>query len=79
MIPPLHKAQYEIECDNPELIMNAVDFRDDKDKLTVYEVKNNKLVITFEASSIDQLIKNTYAVCNKIKLPISTMKEFSKK
>lgn len=71
------KALFEVECENAEIVRQAVDIEGD----TSIDMKaeKNKLIFTIEAPSLRELMKVSYSIGNKIQLSIDTVETFGKK
>jgi hypothetical protein len=71
----MHSAKFEILCEEPEIILKAVQI-DDKSEVN-YSYLPGKLIIEIENESLKSLMKISYSACNRIQLAIETYKTFT--
>lgn len=69
-------AKFEIDCENPEIVMKAVE-KDDNEKIQ-YIFGKNKLIFIVESEDIESLMKISYSTCSRIQLAMDTIKKFGK-
>ncbi|OQS54401.1 hypothetical protein EHP00_1090 [Ecytonucleospora hepatopenaei] len=67
-------AVFEIECEHPQVVLNAVNFGE-RDNVK-YSLKDGKISLHFVSDNVRNLVKSTYSVCNKIQLSIDTIEKF---
>ncbi|KAI5183900.1 hypothetical protein PAEPH01_2963 [Pancytospora epiphaga] len=68
------RAVFEIECLHPEIVRDAV-LPDDTHPIR-FTVNDNILTVEIEASSVKELMKISYSMCNRIQLSIDTIERF---
>lgn len=72
----MHSAKFEIACEHPEIVKQAVEI-DDKSEVK-YTVGEKKLVLEIESDSLKLLMKIAYSACNRVLLSIDTTERFGK-
>ena len=72
----MHTAKFEIECEEPEIILKAVQI-DDKSEVN-YSFVPGKLIVDIKNDSLKSLMKISYSACNRIQLSIETYIKFRK-
>jgi hypothetical protein len=72
----MHFSKFEIECDEPEIIMKAVQI-DDKSEVQ-YSCSPGKLIFEVKNECLKSLMKISYSACNRIQLAIETTNKFRK-
>lgn len=72
----MHKAKFEITCENPGIVKNAVEV-DDKAEVK-YTVMDSRLILEIESECLRTLMKIAYSACNRVQLSIETLNKFKK-
>jgi hypothetical protein len=68
------RAVFEIECERPEIVRDAV-MPDDTHPVK-FRTGQKMLVMEIEAASVKHLMKIAYSTCNRIQLSIETVDMF---
>ena len=69
-------ATIEIECSDPKLILDAVDF--EKHENLKFTALDKILKLEMKTTDVKGLIKTTYSTCNKIQLALDAHEKFCK-
>lgn len=72
----MHRAKFEIECEEPEIVMKAVEI-DDRSEVK-YSFVPGMLIFEVECECLKSLMKISYSACNRIQLSIETTNKFKK-